>query len=195
MRYATTCLILALVTGWFGGCKSPSASFYTLSPDRSLTNSGATRSIAAVIGPITIPDLVDRPQIVTRVGDNEVEINEFARWAQPLSGDIGGVIAANLAVLLNSPQISVFDLTREPPGVWRVRIDVMRFESTPGRDVTVDVLWAVRPPGNGRPVTGRSVAREAVSGPGFDALVAAHDRALASVSRDIAAAVQGSPAQ
>ncbi|RKR38819.1 PqiC family protein [Paraburkholderia sp. BL17N1] len=195
MRYATTCLILALVAGWFGGCKSPSASFYTLSPDRSLANSGTTRSIAAVIGPVTIPDLVDRPQIVTRVGDNEVEINEFARWAQPLSGDIGGVIAANLAVLLNSPQISVFDLTREPPGVWRVRIDVMRFESTPGREVTVDVLWAVRPPGNGRPVRGRSVAREAVSGPGFDALVAAHDRALASVSRDIAAAVQGSPAQ
>lgn len=195
MRYATTCLILALVTGWLGGCKSPSASFYTLSPDRSLANSGATRSIAAVIGPVTIPDLVDRPQIVTRVGDNEVEINEFARWAQPLSGDIGGVIAANLAVLLNSPQISVFELTREPPGVWRVRIDVMRFESTPGRDVTVDVLWAVRPPGNGRSVTGRSVAHEAVSGPGFEALVAAHDRALASVSRDIAAALQASPAQ
>ncbi|PRX30937.1 hypothetical protein B0G75_106380 [Paraburkholderia sp. BL18I3N2] len=195
MRYATAYLILALVTGWFGGCKSPSASFYTLSADRSLANSGATGSIAAVIGPVTIPDLVDRPQIVTRVGDNEVEINEFARWAQPLSGDIGGVIAADLAVLLNSPQISVFDLTREPPGVWRVRIDVMRFESTPGRDVTVDVLWAVRPPGQGRPVTGRSVAREAVSGPGFEALVAAHDRALASVSRDIAAALQASPAR
>lgn len=195
MRYATACLILALVTGWFGGCKSPSASFYTLSPDRSLVNSGATRSIDAVIGPVTIPDLVDRPQIVTRVGDNEVEINEFARWAQPLTGDIGRVIAANLAVLLNSPQISVFDLTHEPPGVWRVRIDVMRFESAPGRDVTVDVLWAVRPPGRGRPVTGRSVAREAVSGPGFEPLVAAHDRALASVSRDIAAALQASPAQ
>lgn len=195
MRYATACFILALTVGWLGGCKSPSASFYTLSPDRSLANAGATRSIAAVIGPVTIPDLVDRPQIVTQIGDNEVAVNEFARWAQPLSGDIGRVIAADLAVLLNSPQISVFDATHDPLGVWHVRVDVMRFESVPGRDVTVDVLWAVRPPGKGRPVTGRSVAREAVSGPGFEPLVAAHDRALASISRDIASAVQASPAQ
>jgi hypothetical protein len=65
----------------------------------------------------------------------------------------------------------------------------------PGRDVTVDVIWAVRPPGKARAVTGRSVARESVSGPGFEPMIAAHDRALASVSRDIAAAVQASPAQ
>ncbi|QQC66963.1 PqiC family protein [Paraburkholderia ginsengisoli] len=196
MRHASACLLLALAVAGLGGCKSPSASFYTLSPDRSLASSGATRSIAVVIGPVTIPDIVDRPQIVTRVGDNQVEVNEFARWAQPLSGDIGRVIAADLAVLLNSPQISVYDLTHDPLGVWHVRIDVMRFESAPGRDVTVDVLWAVRPPGKARAVTtGRSVAREAVSGPGYESLVAAHDRALASVSRDIASALQASPGQ
>jgi uncharacterized lipoprotein YmbA len=198
MRYAAACfpcLLIALVVGGLGGCKSPSASFYTLRPDRSLASSGATRSIAVVIGPVTIPDIVDRPQIVTQLGDNTVEVNEFARWAQPLSGDIGRVIAADLAVLLNSPQISVYDTTHDPLGVWHVRIDVMRFESAPGRDVTVDVLWAVRPPAKGRAVTGRSVAREAVSGPGFEPMVAAHDRALASVSRDIAAALQAGPAR
>ncbi|NKJ50101.1 hypothetical protein CIC12_25910 [Burkholderia sp. SG-MS1] len=189
------CLLIALVVGGLGGCKSPSASFYTLSPDRSLASSGATRPIAVVIGPVTIPDIVDRPQIVTRLGDNEVEVNEFARWAQPLSGDIGRVIAADLAVLLNSPQVSVYDTTHDPLGVWHVRVDVMRFDSAPGRDVTVDVLWSVRPPAKGRTVSGRSVAREPVSGPGFEPMVAAHDRALASVSRDIAAALQASPVQ
>jgi hypothetical protein len=50
----------------------------------------------------------------------------------------------------------------------------------------------VRPPGKTRSVVGRSVAREIVSGPDFAPIVAAHDRALASVSRDIAAAVQAS---
>jgi uncharacterized lipoprotein YmbA len=186
--------LVAFVVSGLGGCKSPSASFYTLSPDSSLANSGATRPIAVVIGPVTVPEMVDRPQIVTQVGDNQVAVNEFARWAQPLNGDIGRVIAADLAVLLNSPQISVFDSTHDPLAVWHVRIDVLRFESVPGRDVTVDVLWALRPPGKGRAVTtGRSVAHEAVSGPGFEPLVAAHDRALSSVSRDIASAVQANP--
>ncbi|WP_246529981.1 PqiC family protein [Paraburkholderia podalyriae] len=194
MGRLTAGLILALVGALLGACKSPTTNFYTLSPDESLTSTGASPPIAAVIGPVTIPDVVDRPQIVTRIGNNEVEVNEFDRWAQPLNGGIGRAIAADLGALLNSQQISVFDAVRDPSAVWHVRVDVMRFESVPGRDVTVDVLWAVRPPGNGRAVTGRSVARETVSGPGFEPIIAAHDRALASVSRDIAAAVQANPA-
>jgi uncharacterized lipoprotein YmbA len=189
-RPVSACCMLALTGALLTGCKSPPTNFYTLSPDASLASTGDSRAIVAVIGPVTIPELVDRPQIVTKLGDNGVAVNEFERWAQPLNGDIGRVIAANLGTLLNSQQISVYDATHDAPSVWHVRIDVMRFDSVPGRDVVVDVLWAVRPPGKGRLVTGRSVAREAVSGPGFDPIVAAHDRALASVSRDIAAAVQ-----
>ncbi|WP_233807946.1 PqiC family protein [Paraburkholderia sp. HP33-1] len=185
--------MLALAGALLGACKSPATNFYTLSPDESLSSTGASRPIAAVIGPVTIPAVVDRPQIVTRIGDNEVAVNEFDRWAEPLGGDIGRVIAADVGALLNSQEISLYDALRDPSVVWHVRIDVMRFESVPGRDVTVDVLWAVRPPGKGRAVTGRSVAHEAVSGPGFEPLIAAHDRALASVSRDIASAVQAHP--
>lgn len=195
MKSATACFVMALMGAGLGGCKSPSASFYTLDPDASLTTAGATRPVVAVVGPVTIPETVDRPQIVTRVGDGQVAVNEFARWAQPLSSDIGRVIAGDLAVLLDSPQISVYDATHDPLGVWHVRIDVMRFESVPGRDVTVDVQWVVRAPGKGRLVTGRSVAHEPVSEPGFAPLVAAHNRALASVSRDIAAAVQSALVQ
>ncbi|MBB5465217.1 hypothetical protein HDG32_001321 [Paraburkholderia sp. CI2] len=188
-------LMLVLAGALLGACKSPATNFYTLSPDDSLSSTGASRPITAVIGPVTIPEIVDRPQIVTRIANNEVAVNEFDRWAQPLGGDIGRVIAADLGALLNSQQISVFDAVRDPSVVWRVRIDVMRFESVPGRDVTVDVLWTVRPPGKVRAVTGRSVARESVSGPGFEPIIAAYDRALASVSRDIAAAVQANPIQ
>ncbi|NML30542.1 PqiC family protein [Paraburkholderia antibiotica] len=205
MRYALAWPLLVCVGALLGACKSPATNFYTLSPDESLAGvsatgavanaAAATRPIAAVVGPVTIPELVDRPQIVTRVSGNEVVVNEFDRWAQPLTGDIGRVIAADLGALLNSEQISVFDAVRDPAVVWHVRIDVMRFDSVPGRDVTVDVLWAVRPPGKGRALTGRSIARESVSGPGFGPLVAAHDRALGTVSRAIAAAVQANATQ
>ncbi len=238
MNYARSCFTLGLVAGLcaglLGGCKSPQASFYTLSPDSSLsragtapgalvganpgtrpganasinagtdsgmnaranadTNAGTTRPVSLVVGPVTIPDTVDRPQIVTRLGENAVTINEFARWAQPLKGDIARVIAADLAVLLNSPQISAFDGRYDPLTTWHVRLDVLAFDAVPEQAVTVDVQWVVRPPGKVRSITGRSVAREAISGSGFDPIVAAHDRALASVSRDIAAAVQGSGA-
>jgi uncharacterized lipoprotein YmbA len=187
-------LLPALAAVLIGGCKSPSAAFYTLSADAPAASMSAARPLSVVVGPVTIPDVVNRPQIVTRMEGNEVAVNEYARWAQPLKGEIARVIADDLAALLNTPQVSVFDGAADPLTAWHVRVDVMRFESMPGEDVTVDARWTVRPPGKGRAIYGRSVALEAVSGPGMGAVVAAHNRALATVSRDIAAAVEANSA-
>ena len=58
------------------------------------------------------------------------------------------------------------------------------------RTVTIDALWTIRPPSGGEPKRGRSAAREQSGGDGYDALVAAYGRALATVSRDIAEAIR-----
>jgi len=70
-----------------------------------------------------------------------------------------------------------------------VSVDVQRFDSAPGESAAVDVLWQVRP-AKGTPRSGQTSVREAAGAAGYDALVAAHGRALAAVSRDIAAAVR-----
>ncbi|WGS45527.1 PqiC family protein [Burkholderia sp. JSH-S8] len=182
---------VALMAGLLGGCgSSPTARFYTLSPDATLTGDGVAMPVQVVISPVTVPELVDRPQIVTRVAGNQVSLDEFARWAEPLKTDIARVIAADVGQLLGAARVSVFDAGPGAVPAWRVRVDVMRFESAPGDAVTIEALWAVRPPGKVAAITGRSVAREVVHGQGYDALIAAHDRALAAVSRDIASAIR-----
>ena len=80
-----------------------------------------------------------------------------------------------------------FDVPRERTYVGI--IDLQRFDSTLGDAATLDVLWTVRLAGSGKLRGGRSVVREAAGVDGYDALVAAHARALASVSRDIAQAI------
>ena len=148
-----------------------------------------------VVSPVTIPDLVDRPQIVTRGPGNQVSLDEFERWGEPLKSDIARVIAADLGALLGSERVSVFESGSSVPPVWRVRVDVMRFDSMPGDAVTVDAQWTVWPPKKSAPVLGHSLEHEPVQGQGYDALIAAHDRALAAVSRDIASAIRTSLAQ
>ncbi|WP_431824317.1 PqiC family protein [Burkholderia sp. F1] len=193
MKHIHLPVAVALLAGLLGGCgSSPIARFYTLSPDATLTGDGAAAPVHVVVNPVTVPELVDRPQIVTRVAGSQVSLDEFARWAEPLKTDIARVIAADVGRLLGSARVNVFDTGTDAAPAWRVRVDVMRFESTPGDSVTIEALWAVRPPGKAAALTGRSVAREPVQGPGYDALVAAHDRALGSVSRDIAAAIRTS---
>ena len=71
-------------------------------------------------------------------------------------------------------------------------IDVQRFDSIQGEAAIVDAVWAVRKTTGGQTRSGRTVAREAVQGEGFDALAAAHSRALGTLSSDIAAAIRAS---
>ncbi|TDN57828.1 PqiC family protein [Paraburkholderia sp. BL10I2N1] len=195
----TALVILVVLSGvLLGACgSSPTASFYTLKSDAALApmvSTAPAKPVQVVISAVTIPGVVDRPQIVTLVGDNQVALDEFARWGEPLKANIARAIAGDLARLLGSDRVSVFDAGMDPANTWRVRVDVMRFDATPGEAVTIEALWALVAPGKSVPVVGRSLVRQQMDGHGNDALVSAADRALGAVSHDIAAVIQaGSP--
>jgi uncharacterized lipoprotein YmbA len=70
-----------------------------------------------------------------------------------------------------------------------VVIGVQRFESTPGEAALLDALWSVRRTKDGASQSGRTTLREASAG-GYDALAAAHSRALAQLSLDLANAIR-----
>ncbi|WP_321945479.1 PqiC family protein [Paraburkholderia sp. J10-1] len=190
MTRAPASLIVALLAILLGGCSSsPVSSFYRLKPDANLTVLSTAVPLFVVVNPVTIPALVDRPQIVISLADNQVWPDEFQRWAEPLKGNIQRTIAADLAVLLGSEHVSVYASDSGGLPAWRVRVDIMQFDSVLSGMATVDAQWTIWSPGNAAPIVGHTVAREPVRGPAYDALVAAHDRALGLVSRDVAAAI------
>ncbi|MCK7497933.1 MAG: PqiC family protein [Comamonadaceae bacterium] len=70
---------------------TPKARFYTLSavPAAALgTAASAAAGYGVAVGPITVPEAVDRPQIVLRLSPSQVEISELHRWAAPLNSEI-----------------------------------------------------------------------------------------------------------
>jgi uncharacterized lipoprotein YmbA len=69
-------------------------------------------------------------------------------------------------------------------------IDVQRFESTPGESATFDAAWIVLRSRDGLKRSGRTTAREPSQETGYAALAAAHSRAIARLSQDIADAVR-----
>lgn len=182
-------IAFALVAGLAAGCgASATARFYTLSSTAAPVAEPAVR-VAIFVGPVSVPDVVDRPQLVVQTAPNRVEIDEFHRWAAPLADSIAGVVAADLATLLGTPDVVAAPLANFRPS-HRVTIDVQRFESVPGQTVLVEALWTVQATAGGEVRSGRTLARESVAGQDFDALAAAHSRALAGVSGDIAAAIR-----
>jgi uncharacterized lipoprotein YmbA len=180
--------LIAIVAVVASGCASAPSHFYTLNSTATGDGSPAA-NCAVVVGPVSVPPLVDRPQFTVQLATNRVEINEFNRWAAPLNDNIARVVAGDLAMLLGTPRVGTLPLVNFTPAC-QVTINIQRFESVPGKSVLVEALWAVRGPAGGVARTGHTVASEPVSGDGFDALAAAHSRALAKVSGDIAAAIR-----
>jgi len=162
----------------------PRERFYTLDAPEPPAAAEAPYSIA--VGPVSVPELVDRPPFVVRVSANEVAIAEQARWAEPLKSAIARVVAANLAKDLGARTLAQ---PRNGDADYRVLIDVQRFESTPGEAVLLEAQWTVVGPQGARR-SGRSTQRERARGRDYDALAAAHSAALAKLSSEIAAAIQ-----
>jgi len=170
------------------GCgTSAPARFYTLDATAAPAAAPGVRA-SVLVGPVTIPSAVDRPQFVVQVASNRVEVEDFERWAAPLDEAIARVVAGDLVALLGTPDVAIAPIADFEP-TYRVAIDVQRFESNPGASALVDALWTVRATAGGTR-SGRTVAREDVQGDGFDALAAAHSRALARLAADIAGAIR-----
>ena len=181
-------LAAALLSATVVACASRPARFYTLSP--SAVETDAPLSVAVAVGPVSIPAVDDHPMLMLSIGPNEIQPDEFARWASPLPENIARAVVANLKALLGTSRATVAaESSGEAPG-YRVAISVHQFDSFPGQAAALDALWTVRRTSDGALRTGRSKVREAVAGKDIGALAAAHSRTVAHLSEEIAAAVR-----
>ncbi|SAL06443.1 lipoprotein [Caballeronia arationis] len=184
-------LLLTAVLVTMSGCaSSPQAKFYTLSAVPPSARAETATPVGIALDSVTVPDLVDRPQFVVRIDATQVKIDEYARWAEPLKSQISRVLVADLAQSVPGALVSSSSQWVGAVHTYHVSVDVQSFESALNDTATIAVLWTVRPPKPGTAVNGRTIVHEPTSAPGYDALVDAHNRALASVSSDIAGAIR-----
>lgn len=178
----------------FGCAASPPVAYYTLAPmsegkvPLSSGDSQTARSIG--VGPVSLPDVLDRPQIVTRPHPHRVDIAEFHRWGGSLKESLPRVLAENVAVCLGQERVVVFPWRGGDRPDYRVSVDILRFDGRLGDAVELIAVWTVRPKqDDAPPVIDRAVIRMPVSGKDYEAFVDAQSRALAALAESIAAAI------
>ena len=92
----------------------------------------SSRNVVVAVGPVRIPDYLDRPQSVTRTGNNELKLSEFHRWAWSLAADISRVLVENISGFLPADGVSVTRWTpyrgSRVPAFLRIEVLVSRFE-------------------------------------------------------------------
>ena len=176
------------------GCASPGTlNHYTLS-SHAIRDSKTPQTEAFAqsvgLGPVTLPEMVDRPQLVLRTSAHRVVLAETHRWAGPLKIELARVLADNLTALLGSRSIPSYPQRGADHAEVRVSVDVQRFESILGKTAAIDAVWTVHW-ANGTQRTDSASVQEPVSDESYDALVAAHSRALITLSKNIASTIRG----
>ncbi|MCB1919905.1 MAG: membrane integrity-associated transporter subunit PqiC [Candidatus Competibacteraceae bacterium] len=179
------------------GCGStPPTAFYTLNPLSTplpATQTGVSRSDVTIgVGPVTIPEFLDRPQIVTRTTANRLDVDEFHRWGGSLQEDFARVLVENLSRLLATNRVSVYPNPEPLDLRYRIVIDIQQFDGRLGEDVTLNALWTLldEKAGKPSPLTRRFEYRAPAASADYEGLVAAHSAALEAFSRELADALQ-----
>jgi uncharacterized lipoprotein YmbA len=184
-------LVLALVV-CLSACagKSASSKFYVLSSLPQSSLSGAEGTTIGVF-PVGMPDYLDRPQIVTRASENEIRIDEFSRWAEPLKDSFTRALVQNLSTLLNNAKVIRTTEGASIPMALQVVVEVLQFDGALGDDVVLIVKWGLFEAQEKKLLLAkRSSFKEPTGAATYEALVAAESRAVAALSREIAEAIK-----
>ena len=187
-------VLLALACGYLlTGCGSAPTRFYVLTPLPVSTGqivSGQGPGIG--VGPVELPDYLDRPQIVTRLDQNQFKLADFDHWSEPVKDNFTQVLAENLSSLIPTERIFVFPWKRENRVDYQVMVNVTRFDRTVDGDSVLTARWRIVGNDNRQELAVRTATYTApAAGPDYPATVAAMNQTLTALSRDIAGTLKG----
>ena len=203
MRFRMGCISIAVL---LAGCSSPKPTFYSFNAAPITQVSSGAKDTRIMVGPVTLPVMVDRPQLVLQNANKTVQVYEYHRWANTLKGDVGDAIASNVAQVLAISNVWNFTQSTQTNFDYQVFVDVQSIDTKLGGPVEVDVQWtiksapAIKPSSKttaltassgalAKPIMGRSLVQEQVTGSGFEAIVAAQSRAFSKVGQEIARSI------
>ena len=89
--------------------------FYLVTPLEGAQAAAPAPGPGVVVAAVRLPKYLERPQLVTRSGDNRLQLEEFHQWGGNLGKDLTRVLAENLSRLLGSDAVVAAPHTLRPP--------------------------------------------------------------------------------
>ena len=194
-RYLHTfvCLLLGSMLLALLGCSptSPPVSYYSLAGVEPPAQVGGKPSRLAVqVGPVTLPDVLKKSQLVFSSSGGSFQLSDQHRWSGELDRDIARAIGEQLAVRMGTEQIALFPAGQYLELTHQVIVDVLAMGGVLGKEATLEARWSVVDP---KTKTALFTRRSSVSNQPADtshgAWVAAQRRNIAKLSEEIAAAI------
>ncbi|MBV8682255.1 MAG: membrane integrity-associated transporter subunit PqiC [Caulobacteraceae bacterium] len=170
------------------GCgHSPPTHFYTLDPtppSRPAAVSASAPRAPIQLDAVHIPAALDRPQVVTQLGANRVDVHDFDQWASPLGEMMRRTLAQDLLARLPEGAFVLPDAPR-PQVVRGLVVNVLQIDAAPGGRVALQASWTLMTAGTTRAALIRNVQLSADAGPGPQGTAAAMSQLLGQLADQI----------
>jgi uncharacterized lipoprotein YmbA len=193
---------LALIAA---GCvslkRTPEARFFVLRSQIEPQPPTTAEGVKGIVGveAARVPDHLARPQIVSWTAPNELKVDEFLRWAEPLDEGFTRTLAEDLAALLPDYQVVLRPWPGETVPRCRVLVSLSLFGLQPDGMVRLEGRWALLPDRGGLALVHQPVSLQrgpmASAADGTPAMTGVDlmSDLVADLSRQIADAIRALP--
>jgi uncharacterized lipoprotein YmbA len=171
------------------GCASTPDQFYRLTPDGALPASSSRNALSIGIGPIKLPEYLDRDELVFQSATYRFEIPAEHRWAGSLDKSIASVLATNLGHRLGTSAVQTYPSLSDEKPRYTVPVTIRQFHAVSGGDAILEANWEISGGANKR---GSRTFTEPLREEGYDGMIAAESRLLGQLADAIAAMIGGS---
>lgn len=191
MKYLHSMMIAAAVSLLLlAGCggSQPTMHYYQLAPAAIPAASGAENlsDLAIAVGPVTIPEMLKRQEIVIRGEGNQYRLTDLHRWAGLLEKDLTSVIIENLGKQLGTEKVVSYPSERYFEADFRVIIEILNLTGKPGELVTLRAAWTIVDR-SGKQMLERKISeyQQQLTDPSIDSLVQAENQVIALLCQEI----------
>lgn len=188
-------LAMALAALLTVGCgTTPPVQFYLLSDTPSPTSETSTADLIVLVGPVNIPQHLERDHIAQSTEGAEIVYDDFQRWAESLDAGILRVVRAELSSQLPGATVIPFAWVRSSPYDYRVPIYVLTFAGAPGKEAHLSAQWAITSHrGRDAVLVRTSSLSTTPKGHDLESLIEAQSELIQELGREIADGLRSLP--
>jgi uncharacterized lipoprotein YmbA len=180
--------LLLMVAALVAGCSQPNKTFYVLTASGPMPSGGG---VAIGVGPVSLAEYINRPNLVTQEAPNQLGVAENHRWAGDLASGIARVVAANLGRDLKTGNVRTYPWQRDDEIRYQVTLDIRQLHSEVDGNAVIEAGWRVYQLPERRLVASKTFTdREPLEADGYNASVAAQSRLIGRLSDTIAASIR-----
>lgn len=179
---------IAATLAVLGACASSPDRFYTLRPLPSASE--AAQPTTHVRLDVTIPSLIDRPEMVLETPEGGILILEHERWAAPLSDQVTEILARDIERRRGDLIVADRRFDRAGSQPILLKVDIVRMAAQRAGQATLEAHWRIVDAGAHVDQMGNSVLDTPVEGEGYAAIARSYSRLLGDLADKMVAGIR-----